>query len=150
VADVLEAMMALAPARRATGLREARHGDAIRRARTCYDHLAGELGVAVTDGLARQGVIELHGGGVTLTDPGRIRLQRLGVDVEAARARRRAFARTCVDWTERRPHLAGALGAALTRRMLDAGWVIRMPATRAVTVTDLGARALRSEFGVAV
>lgn len=146
VAEVIEAMLTLAPHRAARSLRDANHGDLIRHARTCYDHLAGALGVALTDALGRQGVIEADDDHYRLTGPGQRRLEDLGIDVDALRGRRRAFARPCLDWTERRPHLAGALGAGIAERFLERRWVTRMPSTRALRVTETGRQHLRDEF----
>jgi DNA-binding transcriptional ArsR family regulator len=148
VAEVIEAMLTLAPERRATNLRDARQGDAIRRARTCYDHLAGALGVALTDALEHQGVIRAADDHYVLTDRGEHRLQSFGIDVEDLRGQRRAFARSCLDWTERRPHLAGALGAGIADRLLELGWVTHVPRGRALRVTDPGHKGLRAEFAI--
>jgi DNA-binding transcriptional ArsR family regulator len=148
VAEVIEAMLTLAPERRASSLRDARQGEAIRKARTCYDHLAGMLGVALTDALEHQGVIRPSDGHYVLTEGGQRRLQGFGIDVEDLRGRRRVFARACLDWTERRPHLAGALGAGLAGRLLELGWITRLPKSRALKLTDLGHNGLRDEFAV--
>ncbi len=148
VAEALEALVGVAPARPAHSLREANRGAAIRRARTCYDHLAGELGVELTDALAYQGTIAWRDGNLLLTRSGERRLADLGVDVAGARAARRAFTRHCIDWTERRPHLAGALGAAIAARLFELGWVRRVPGGRALTVTSTGARELLVQFAL--
>jgi DNA-binding transcriptional ArsR family regulator len=129
---------------------------ALRRARTCYDHLAGTLGVGVAEALVKRGTLVLEEGNYVLTgtgtgDPG---FAALGLDVAAVRAaaerRRRPLARACLDWSERRYHLAGALGAALTRSLLDREWVERVRGSRALRVTSGGRRALRRHFGVQV
>lgn len=117
-------------------------------ARTCYDHLAGYLGVSVTDALERQHLIDEEGGSFVLTAAGRRHLFDFGVDVDALSQRRRPLVRSCLDWTERRPHLAGALGAAMTQRMLEAGWVRPQRASRALTVTATGVTGLRRHFAV--
>ncbi len=148
VAAVIEGMLTIAPDRRARSLRESTRGEAIRRARTCYDHLAGALGVALTDSLERQQVIEPVDGSYRLTRAGQERLEDLGLDVPALRERRRAFARPCLDWTERRPHLAGALGAGLAERLLELEWLCRVPGSRALRITETGQRRLRDELGL--
>jgi len=115
-------------------------------ARTCYDHLGGRLGVAILEALVREGAIASPGrGGVIDLGPRATAVfKRLGVDLaEAAKARRR-FAFACLDWTERRAHLGGALGAAVAGRLLEVGWVQRQEGTRALLLTAKGRRGLRS------
>jgi hypothetical protein len=148
VAEVIEAMLTIAPGRAASGLRESTRGAALRGARTCYDHLAGELGVALTDSLVRQRLIETGDGSYALTAAGERRLDALGIDVPRLREQRRAFARPCLDWTERRPHLAGAVGAAIAQHALTARWVSHVPGTRALRVTDDGRRGFLEEFAL--
>lgn len=148
VAEVIEAMLTIAPARTAYGLREANRGTAIRDARTCYDHLAGSLGVALTDALQHQRIIEAADNAYRLTDTGSERLEELGLDITELRRRRRTFARPCLDWTERRPHLAGALGAGITDRLLALGWVRRISNTRALHITNVGHQGLRDQLGL--
>jgi DNA-binding transcriptional ArsR family regulator len=148
VAEALEALTVLAP--KATPARaESQHEiERIRFARTCYDHLAGRLGVAITEALVRRGHLKTDARDFRVTAAGASFLNGLGVDVENARRQRRAFARKCVDWTERRPHLAGALGAALTACWLQQDWVRRMPDGRYLLLTPTGGRALSRWFGV--
>jgi DNA-binding transcriptional ArsR family regulator len=148
VAEVIEAMLTIAPARTAQSLRQSNRGEAIRHARTCYDHLAGTLGVGLTDTLQHQRVIKATDSAYQLTESGQQRLESLGLDIAALRQRHRAFARPCQDWTERRPHLAGALGAGIAERLLELNWLQPIPGTRALRVTDSGARGLRDELGL--
>jgi DNA-binding transcriptional ArsR family regulator len=150
VAAAIEVLARLAPQVPARSLRVADRNEALRRARTCYDHLAGRLGVAVTEALVVRGILDRGDGAYALTDKGERVLDRIGVDVVAARTRSRAFARECLDWSERRPHLAGALGAAVAAAFLEARWVRRRPNDRALVITDAGAAALRRELGVSV
>jgi DNA-binding transcriptional ArsR family regulator len=138
VAQALEALARIAPVAPVRSLREGTKAHAVRAARTCYDHLAGRLGVALMSGLIDHGV--LTGG------DGRYE----GVDVEAALAGPRAPIRYCVDWSEQGHHLSGALGAALAARLIDLGWVRRLPRTRAVLITDDGRRGLSEYFGLAL
>lgn len=150
VAEVIEAMLTIAPDRAAAGLRESTRGAALRGARTCYDHLAGELGVALTDSLERQRLIESGDGFYALTTAGERRLESLGIEVGPLREQRRAFARPCLDWTERRPHLAGAVGAAIAEHALAERWVAYVPGTRALRVTDEGRRRFLEQFALNV
>jgi DNA-binding transcriptional ArsR family regulator len=138
VAEVLEAMLTLAPHRQANNLRETNRGRALARARTCYDHLAGALGIALIDALQHQRIVEPADNSYQLTGAGQQRMRELGIDVNQLRQQRRVFARPCLDWTERRPHLAGALGAAIADRLLELDWIRRTPHTRALKVTETG------------
>ena len=105
-------------------------------ARTCYDHLAGQCGVELHDALLRQGWLS---DGYVVTSAGTEALAEWGVDAAAARALRRTFARPCLDWTERRPHLAGGLAASITDALLERGWFARRSAdSRALRVTEAG------------
>jgi DNA-binding transcriptional ArsR family regulator len=114
--------------------------EAMTRGRTCYDHLAGQLGVAITDAMLRQGLIK--DSGFALTKPGIDWLATHGIDVAALQAQRRTVARPCLDWTERRFHLAGAAGAAICRHAMDQKWVEKAKQGRAVKVTKKGVDAL--------
>ncbi|HYM67964.1 MAG TPA: metalloregulator ArsR/SmtB family transcription factor [bacterium] len=129
----------------------ARKSAPIVNARTCYDHLAGRLGVAVFDALVtRRAIVPPgpSGGPVELGPAGAETFGALGVDPAALRRQRRQFATACLDWTERRPHLGGALGAALWAKSVERGWVVRRPGTRAVLLTDTGRRALHRTLGI--
>jgi DNA-binding transcriptional ArsR family regulator len=147
VAGALEALAAICPPTPVRSLRAAARRDALGYARTCYDHLAGTVGVAIADGLHAHGWIVTADDGVDLTPDGEAGLAAVGVDVAAARTGRRTFARPCLDWTERRPHLAGALGAAIAARAFEAGWVRRTDG-RGVALTDTGRDVLAVRLGV--
>ena len=122
--------------------------DQLRTARTCYDHLAGRLGVAVTDALMRRKQVILAQDGGTVTRAGAKFLAGLGVSVDDAGKGRRSFCRPCMDWSERRPHQAGALGAALASRFFDLGWVARTRDSRALQISGDGELGLAEMFGV--
>ncbi|GAB2605960.1 winged helix-turn-helix domain-containing protein [Streptomyces capparidis] len=129
------------------GLRQVSADAAMARARTCYDHLAGRLGVAVTDALLRRGLIQ-QDTGFAVTAAGLDWFREVGAELRAPAGSRRPLARPCLDWTERRPHLAGVAGAALCRRFLDGGWCVRVGGRRALRVTADGREALRHLLGV--
>jgi DNA-binding transcriptional ArsR family regulator len=168
VARALEALARIAPPAPVRSLREGTRAHAVRAARTCYDHLAGRLGVALMAGLVEHGVLAGGDGrherarahadrpsaigrdlDYRLTDDGARRLRELGVDVDAALAGPRTPIRYCVDWSEQAHHLSGALGAALAARLFELGWVARLPRTRAVRLTEDGRAGLAEQFGVA-
>jgi DNA-binding transcriptional ArsR family regulator len=119
VAAVLEAMARIAPPAPVRSLRQDRANHAIAEARTCYDHLAGRLGVELADRILGHGLLRLAGAGHLLTDAGQAKLAELGIDPGPVLRSRRMLARPCLDWTQRRPHLAGAVPAAITARLLD-------------------------------
>ncbi len=148
VGRMLEVLMELAAGREEVARPRAvpRIGEAMRAARTCYDHLAGRLGVAIAGGLVARGYLRWEDDGGEVTPSGRAALEAMGV---RAGASRRRFCRPCLDWSERRAHVGGALGAAICARCLELGWVRRQPGTRAVLVTPEGARGLREALGAA-
>ncbi|MFI9244501.1 ArsR/SmtB family transcription factor [Streptomyces sp. NPDC053086] len=142
----LAAQVSPAVARHAPrGLRESGAGAAMARGRTCYDHLAGRLGIAVTDALTLRGLLR-QDTGFALTDAGVEWFGAAGISLDLSG--RRPLARACLDWTERRPHLAGSAGAALCGHALDAGWCVRIGSQRAVKVTPPGERALSDLLGI--
>ncbi|MHC3473985.1 ArsR/SmtB family transcription factor [Streptomyces sp. 7R007] len=148
VAQLVEDLAAQATpqgAARPRGLRESSALSAMARGRTCYDHLAGRLGIAVTDALTARGLLR-QDTGFALTDAGVRWFADTGISL--AHKGRRPLARACLDWTERRPHLAGVAGAALCRHALDTGWCVRIGTERAVKVTADGERALSALLGI--
>jgi len=149
VARMVEAMMNVA--QRETTPRTVRVGPrdaALREARTCYDHLAGRLGVGLADSLQTRGYLILDDDGGAVSPAGRVFLTEFGLDLDQLAGGRRAFCRPCLDWSERRPHLAGALGGALMARLFDLGWIRRVGGTRAVAVSVSGESGLHQHFGL--
>jgi DNA-binding transcriptional ArsR family regulator len=144
VARALEALAAVAPPEVAAPRRSPGEAERLRQGRTCYDHLAGRLGVAVTEGLVSRRALRRQENAFTLTRLGTDLLEGLGVDVRHARTRKRAFALACLDWTEKRSHLGGALGAAVCDRFFALGWVRRVGSGRAAALTNEGAASLAS------
>ncbi|AEW92781.1 MULTISPECIES: ArsR/SmtB family transcription factor [Streptomycetaceae] len=166
VSDVLEALARVAPDKPVRSLRDGTRAQQLRRCRTCYDHLAGRLGVALMDALLGRGVLAGGDGRYRSDDtgldrpsaPGRDAAYRVteygarfladfGID-PAGLPRRRPAVRYCVDWSEQRHHLSGALGAALTDRFFALGWIRRAETRRVVRVTDAGRAGLAGTFGV--
>ena len=148
LADALESLARVAPVRPASSFRESDGTRALKHARTCYDHLAGELGVAVADALVERGVLTRGDESFAVTRDGTRWLGSLGIDLEAIAASRRSFARACLDWSERRPHLAGALGAAVADVFFARKWIRRLPGGRAVALTTDGRAWLARELGL--
>jgi DNA-binding transcriptional ArsR family regulator len=129
-------------------LRAASASAAMARGRTCYDHLAGRLGVALTDGMTRTGLLDQSAGFALTAEGARWLTDTVGRDLSTLGSPRRPLVRPCLDWTERRLHLAGAAGAALCQHFMDRGWVVRIGSQRAVRVTPTGATALHELLGV--
>ncbi len=150
VADALEALMTAAgrkpPARAEDAAEE--NLPPIKAARFCYDHLAGRLGVELLAGLVRAKVLVVRGKDFEVSRRGETKLAEAGIDLARARAARRRFACPCLDWSERRPHLGGALGQAVAERALAAKWIRRREDSRAVTVTERGRREMAARFGI--
>jgi DNA-binding transcriptional ArsR family regulator len=146
VADLIEAMANLIPAEQV--VRKDMDAVPIKFCRTCYDHLAGKVGVSIAESLLRQKLIVYRDKELEVTQKGMQWFAELGIDCAEVRQQRRAFAKPCLDWTERRHHLAGALGAALLEKMLEAHWLRRTAQSRAVVVTARGRQALEAHLNV--
>jgi hypothetical protein len=119
----------------------------LREARYCYDHLAGRLGMGITDSLVQSGRLALRRDRFTVTPDGAAWFEDFGIELAPLRELRRNLAHRCLDWSERRDHLAGALGAALAARIGELGWIERERDSRVVHVTPAGQRGLRRHFG---
>lgn len=148
VADALEALLLLAPPDQVSSLRGAVRGRNLRRARMCYDHLAGTVGVAVSEAMVRRGLLTEEPDEYRLTPAGALDLERLGIRVTSLERHRRPLARRCMDWSERRAHLAGSLGAGVAAALLDQKWLRPAGRGRGLTVTSQGEQSLRSVFGI--
>lgn len=122
--------------------------EALRVARTCYDHIAGRLAIALTDSLTGKGYIAIDDGAGLITDEGRRFFCNFGVDLDQPNRSKRPLCRTCLDWSERRPHLAGRLGAALLARTLNLRWISRIPDSRALRITQNGEIGFADSFGL--
>ncbi|MDQ0467373.1 ArsR/SmtB family transcription factor [Labrys wisconsinensis] len=149
VGRMLEGIMAVAQAGPARYHPHWRGGEDLRFARLCYDHLAGELAVRIADVLAEREQIVLGEDGGEVTPAGRALLDGLGIDVAGLTRQRRVFCRPCLDWSMRRPHIAGAVGAAMLERFLVLGWLRRSRDSRVLAVTPVGHRHLQEAFGIA-
>jgi DNA-binding transcriptional ArsR family regulator len=143
VAHAIEVLATIAPPLEITSLRAANVAGAERHARSCYDHLAGELGVAITDRLIDLGALERESLALRDAKP----LTAIGIHAEQLRGRR-PLTRACLDWTERRPHVAGQVGAAILTALLDLRWITRAPSGRALALTPSGERGLHAAIGL--
>jgi len=146
VGALLETMMGLAARRGLTRLRTGPKDPALRKARICYNHLAGELGVALYDGLLVSRLLVEEDGEPALTQAGRARMTDFGIDLQALEGLRRPLCRSCLDWSARRTHLAGSLGQGLLTRFEELGWAVREPGSRVVRFTAAGERNLLADF----
>lgn len=148
VAHLLECLMGVAYRVGAVRVRSSPREPALRKARVCYDHLAGELGVLVFDSLEQRRFLRSGGEGLELTPQGQKLCLEIGIDVEALARQRRPLCRACLDWSMRRNHLAGAVGAAVLSRCLDLGWARRAKGSRVVSFSAVGEKALRERFSL--
>jgi DNA-binding transcriptional ArsR family regulator len=155
VAQMMESIMLVAsvPSRSVKNLRTGPRDFDLRAGRTCYDHLAGKLGVALADALVAGGHAELEPDVGTITESGHALFTKLGIDVPGAGKNRdgkslRILCRPCLDWSERRSHLAGTIGTALCKHSFASGWIRRIEGSRAVSVTPKGYKIFRERFGI--
>ncbi len=146
VGALLETMMGMAAKRGHTRTRTGPRDPALRKARVCYNHLAGELGVAMYDGLLAHGLVTERGEDVDLTDAGHGFFSDFGIDVDGLTGLRRPLCKSCLDWSARRSHLAGSLGTATLDRIYQLGWAKREPDTRIVAFTKKGEVAFLDAF----
>jgi DNA-binding transcriptional ArsR family regulator len=150
VAQMLESIMNVALAAPPRFQPRSKLDERLRHARTCYDHIAGRLGVKLAERLTERELVILGDEAGEVTPAGADLLSNLGVDLSAARAKRRVFCRPCVDWTERRPHIGGAVGAALASRCFELRWIERLRDSRALAITPAGRRGLMETFALSI
>jgi DNA-binding transcriptional ArsR family regulator len=146
VAQLLESLMGVAFRTGAVRVRSSPREPALRKARVCYDHLAGEVGVRIYESLVKKHALVPAADGLELSNEGKRLFDKLAIDTDALARQKRAFCRACLDWSERRHHLAGALGAALLDRVVELGWARRAKDSRVVSVTAHGQQALARMF----
>ena len=151
MAQALEALALVAPAPRVRTLSHSLEMQAVRRARTCYNHLAGELGVALSGALTQRGFLYFHEEAYEVSEAGESWFNQLGVECGGLlykKRQRQKFAKVCLDWSERKPHLAGSLGAALAQCLFELEWLVRFEKSRAVKVTTYGRQQFQAELGI--
>jgi len=148
VAQMLESIVAVAGDNRPRFRPLSRQAAELRAARVCYDHLAGQLGVRIAEAMIARGYLVMEDDAGRMTEAGMRYLWELGIDTRVAGKGRRHLCRACLDWTERRPHIGGAIGAALAERWLALGWIVRAKGSRAVTVTREGEQGFRASLGL--
>ncbi len=146
VGKFLESIMGFAAGRGHLRHKPGPKEPALRKARICYDHLAGDYGVRMLDSLIARGAIDAFGDGLAVTESGESELKRIGIDVPALKSSRRPLCRSCLDWSERRAHLAGSLGKALLSNFLDKGWARRTAQSRSVVFSPEGERQFLALF----
>jgi DNA-binding transcriptional ArsR family regulator len=150
VEDMIDGIVAVALEQRPRHRPVSPRARALGAARICYDHLAGRLSVDVTDSLVAREYVVLDDEAAEITTAGLRFFAGLAIELPTARSTGRRFCRLCLDWTERRPHIAGAVGAAIARRWFDLGWLERVKRSQAVIVTPSGRRGFRKTFGIDV
>jgi DNA-binding transcriptional ArsR family regulator len=148
VAELIESLSVIARPVEPLTERQRESAGQLRFARTCYGHLAGKVGVAITQALCSHSYMADEDAGYRISDPGMAWFRSIGIDI--AELKRRPLAKRCLDWSERRHHLAGALGVALCGRVMELGWAVRVRDSRALRLSDRGHAQLRSELGIAL
>lgn len=138
VAQMLESFLVISPPAEIKSLKQDSQTKALRKARTCYDHIAGNLGVRLTESMVHSGILNKGQGQFDVTDKGEEFFDDLGLDLSSIRKKRRSFSRCCLDWSERQHHLAGSLGSALASHFFENEWIAHIPSTRAVNITNSG------------
>ncbi|WP_209847116.1 ArsR/SmtB family transcription factor [Paenibacillus sediminis] len=150
IAQVLESLLSIAPPAQIKSLRQSSEDKAIRLARTCYDHLAGNLGVQLTESLITMGVLYEDENEFRVTHQGKEFFTSFQINLQEVKRRRRSLSHKCLDWTERRHHLAGALGNAILEKLFELKWIERLSNTRAIKITPNGKKGLKEIFSIDV
>ncbi|KAF6562021.1 winged helix-turn-helix transcriptional regulator [Paenibacillus sp. EKM202P] len=150
VAQVMESLLSIAPPVPIKSFKQASENEAIRLARTCYDHVAGHLGVQIMSFFIQRGILSEDQDGLHITQQGEIFFADFQIDLKNTRQKRRSFSHKCLDWSERRHHLAGALGSALLDRLFELHWVEHLPTTRAIRITAEGKRGFKEVFSIEI
>jgi DNA-binding transcriptional ArsR family regulator len=150
VAEALEPLTLLSPHKPTPARTGSKEVVGIREARFCYDHVAGTLGVALTSAMLKNGYLAENDRDYRVTARGEAFLERLGIDLPEIKSQRRVLARKCLDWSERKPHVSGALGAAIASVLITKGWLKRAKTGREIRITDIGHKAIARHFGVRV
>jgi DNA-binding transcriptional ArsR family regulator len=150
IGQMLESIMSVALAGPPRFQPKSKADDQLRQARTCYDHIAGVLGVGLAERMIERGFVILGDEAGEVTETGWQFLSQLGVDLTSAHGQRRMFCRPCLDWTERRPHIGGAVGAALAHRCFELKWIERRRDSRALAITPAGRRGLLERFSLTI
>lgn len=146
IASILESFLTISSPPEVRSLRQSSQVQLLREARTCYDHLAGKLGVNLTDALLANQYITKGETEFVVTAKGEVFFAHFGLDLYMLKRKRRSFSHACLDWSERRHHLAGALGQGLMNQLFDLGWIVRVPSIRAIQVTEQGTQGFKNIF----
>jgi len=150
VARILESFLAISPPPEVRSLKQSSQVKLLQEARTCYDHLAGKLGVDLTESMLNAGYLKKEEREFVVTPKGEQFFTDFGIDLSELKRKRRSFSHTCLDWSERHHHLAGALGQGLLTHFFDLGWIVRVPSIRAVKVTKIGKEGFNQVFSIDV
>lgn len=148
VARILESFLAISQPPEVRSLKQSSQVKLLREARTCYDHLAGKLGVDLTESMLNAGYLEKLEREFVITTKGELFFTDFGIDLGELKRKRRSFSHACLDWSERRDHLAGSLGHGLMTHFLILGWIVQVPSIRAVKVTDKGKVGFKQDFNI--
>jgi len=146
IAQLLESFLAISPPPEVRSLKQSSQMKLLQDARTCYDHLAGKLGVQLTESLLNAGFLRLEEKQFLITAEGAQFFSDFGLDLDDLKRKRRSFSHACLDWSERRYHIAGALGQGILAHFLSLGWVTRVPSIRAIKVTEKGRAGFKEIF----